>query len=808
MKFPPRLSFRAWLIVPLLAFGFIVGIGAQRVQHAVRVSELAGTPPTIDRASTTGYSGGVRQLIVPGRDHVSAEWIVQTQQMLAGGPARVRHVDYDNAPQGRDVLSASAYRWWLGAMAWIDHTMSDRPRGLSVERATLFADPVLHALLLLGTVVFVARRFGALAAALLAAGLAAMFPLGGSFLAGQPSDYGLVIGCVLWSVLPLLATGTAEEKERSAKRRFFFAGVVGGLGLWFDVRTQTPILIGIGLGALGAGWLARRSSANPPPAPWRMWAAGGATTTVAAYLVEYFPSHLGGWRLEAIHPLYAVAWVAGGELLARVPGLLMPGHSQWTRRKLLTTAGVVLLLAVLPIVLWWRGSRGFLAPEPLAAQLTRLPNGSVAANLGEWLSRDGFNAAFLATCLPLLLLVPVVRLLLARQTDARDRWALAVAAGPVAVAAGFACVQLRWWNALDAVLLTLLAVGASTAVRTARNPRMTRWLWSTGFALVLAPGLLLLVPRSKTQGSDAVTTGELEALIERDLAHWLATRTGASGATVLASPNLTASLIYHGGARGIGTPYRDNKDGIAAALRIAGATAQDEAMALVQRRQITHIVLASWDPFLEDYARLAPNKPESSLVALLQQWTAPRWLQAVPYTLPNIPGFEQQSVKVFEVVELQDDVTALSRLAECFLELRHSDFAASVGVTLERSFPEDFVALVSRAMIWNGLGNTEGFASAFDRLLPLLEKGADQDLLFDRRLSLAIVLTEGKRLDLARHQVQRCVEELDEMKLRSLTPLALYRFHRLLNAFNLPIADPELRELSVALLPVEMSSQL
>lgn len=308
MKFLPRLSFRAWLIVPVLACGFIVGTSAVRVQQAIRVSELAGTPPSFDKASATGYAGGVRQLIVPGRDQISAQWIMQTQQMLAEGSVRVRHVGYDNAPQGRDVLSASAYRWWLGAMAWIDHAMSDRPLGISVERAALFADPVLHGLLLIGTVVFVARRFGALAAALLAAGLAAMFPLGGTFLAGQPAERGLVIGCALWSVLLLVAREAAGETERSARRRFFFAGVVGGLGLWLDVRTQAPILIGIGLGAVVAGWLAHRSRAIHPPAPWRMWAAGGAATTLAAYLVEYFPSHLGHWRPDAVQPLHALAW--------------------------------------------------------------------------------------------------------------------------------------------------------------------------------------------------------------------------------------------------------------------------------------------------------------------------------------------------------------------------------------------------------------------------------------------------------------------------------------------------------------------
>jgi hypothetical protein len=469
---------------------------------------------------------------------------------------------------------------------------------------------------------------------------------------------------------------------------------------------------------------------------------------------------------------------------------------------------VALLLAAFPIALWWQGSWRSLAPEPLAARLTRLPNGPVAASLAEWFSRDGFNVVILATCLPLVLLVPVVRLLVARQTDPRDRWSLALAAGPVAIAIGFACVQLRWWNVVDATLLALLVATVTAAVRAARSPQITRWLWSSGFALVLAPGLLLLLPRAKSNGSDAVTTTEVEALVERDLAHWLTTRTGPGRATVLASPNLTTALIYHAGVRGIGTPYRENKDGLGTALRIASLTAQDEAMALVNRREITHIVLASWDPVLEEYAQLKSTKPETSLVALLQQWTAPRWLRPVPYVLPNIPGFEQQSVKVFEVVELQDDATALSRLGECFLELRRADLAASVSDALERAFPSDLVALVSRAMIWNALGNTKGFATAFEPLPSLLSDGNDQDMLFDRRVALAIVLAEGKRPDLAQEQVRLCLEEIDEERLRSLNTLSLYRLLVLSRVYGIGFQDQNLHTLALNLLPEEFRARL
>ena len=87
--------------------------------------------------------------------------------------------------------------------------------------------------------------------------------------------------------------------------------------VWISAATQVPILIGIGAGVLVAGRIGR--GATPAgsciePGLLRTWSRVGAAVSVLAYLIEYFPSHL-GWRLEVNHPLYALAWLGGGELL-------------------------------------------------------------------------------------------------------------------------------------------------------------------------------------------------------------------------------------------------------------------------------------------------------------------------------------------------------------------------------------------------------------------------------------------------------------------------------------------------------------
>src|SRR5688500_7493843 len=151
-----RLPSRIWLLIPLCALGFLVWTNWERARRVDAVTMTDAEDAVVDAASATGYAGGKRWLIVPEHNNRSYQWIAETQQMLMQRQWRVRHIDTENAPLGRDVYSASPYRWWLGLIAWVDHTFSGRPLGLSVERAALWTDPLLHVLLLVFTTIFVA----------------------------------------------------------------------------------------------------------------------------------------------------------------------------------------------------------------------------------------------------------------------------------------------------------------------------------------------------------------------------------------------------------------------------------------------------------------------------------------------------------------------------------------------------------------------------------------------------------------------------------------------------------------------------
>ncbi len=782
----------------------------QRVDY---VSGLVGHTEAaeITPASVTGVAHGQRNLIVPERVEESFHWIAQTQRMFARGEWRIRQADYDNAPFGRSVNAASPYRWWLALVARIDQAVCGGPVGIAVERAAGYADPLLHALLLISATGLVAWRFGAFAAALLAVGLAGIFPFAAGFLPGVPNDHGLANAFVLGSVLVLLA---GVRTGARARRWFALAGIVGGMGVWINPAFQVPILAGIMLGALIAAWTMRRKGPEREAAPdlelpWRLWAGSGATTILVAYLAEYFPSHLDSFHLEWIHPLYGLAWIGGGELLARGTACIQGKKPAWRLLDLVRIGLAFAAVAALPVAMKLTDSRGFLVVDSLSPRLTNLPGSVVASSFGSWVAREGMNATVWATLLPLVVVLPAVWWLFRRATGRESRALLALAFGPVLIGLGFAFQQLSWWSVLDGALLVVVV--ASTAQTASAPAGAWRWLWScTAIGYGLA-GVIQLLPSRTPAATATLTTQESQELIERHLAHWLAKRTEEAGAVVYAPPRQALSLAFYGGLRALGTFAAENRDGFGVTLFITAANSMEEAQELIQSRGVRYIIIPSWDPFFEEYARLYFVKKFANrvgvLIPALRHWNLPLWVRPLPYQMPVGGGFEGQSVLVFEVVEEQTPAVAASRLAEYLVESGKLDEAAAIGESLRR-FPVDIGALAARAQVQAARGDLAGATQTLDLLLPRLSAGADRVLPWDRRVSLSIVLARGDRVEQAREQVRRCVTEIDAKRIRALSAGSLYNFLVLTHAFNLEIADPALRALALDLLPGDLRSNL
>jgi hypothetical protein len=275
---------------------------------------------------------------------------------------------------------------------------------------------------------------------------------------------------------------------------------------------------------------------------------------------------------------------------------------------------------------------------------------------------------------------------------------------------------------------------------------------------------------------------------------------------------VTSALCFYGGFAGLSSFDRENQAGTSAAIRIVCASSVEEAFTLIASRKLTHIIVPFWDSYLNDYLRLGlganagSDRLEGSFFAKLQHWELPPWLRAVPYPLPPGPGVDGQAV-ILEIVDEQPPAVAAARLGEYFLEMDQPDRAREQARELAK-YPNDWSALATACMIATAVKDADGLEPVRERLLSAVERPERRRLLWDRRVSLATVLAQQKRPDLARPQIEKCLAEIDADKLRSLTTVSLYRFDLLCKQYGLEIGDPGLRALSRTLLRPDLRSRL
>jgi len=824
-----RSASRSWLIALVAVLGFVAWDAGIRIRRVEGLSGRYGVtvdPPAADPASPTGYALGRRPLVLPEVGDDGYQWIMQTQAMLAGGGWRIHWVDYDNAPDGRAVHWASPYHWWLAVLAWADHAWSGRLLGASVERAALLANPVFVALFLLGMIPLVARRFGPWAASLLGTGMVSTLPLYLYFAADYPDHHGILEACALLTVLFLLAGGggwfrpddipvdrlSGAERalaewlpgRRAARRWFVASAVAGGVGLWISAASQVPVLVGIGAGAVAAAWLGRGPAAAGgwvrDPGLWRLWGFVGGATSIAAYLIEYFPAQL-GWRLEVNHPLYALAWLGAGELLCRITRALGEGGYVFTRRDALICALALAAAALLPVVILLTAGRTFVVADRFVWHLGT-EYVAEGQSIASYLAAGPGGLALLARGLPLLA-VPAAAILVARARLAAPwKTQLVMALAPAALLLALACREIRWWGQGDALALALVVVLATVLARGFPASKAMR-LGRLACALLFVPGAIAAIRSTVWRGD--YTKDDVLQLAERDFAHWLRLRMGRDPVVIAAAPTATVKLIYHGGFRGLGTLTWENVAGLRHGAEIFAATSAERADELVHRYGVTHLVLLSWDSFAEEYVRvylgLSPGQAvpgDAFLVGLLHGKGVPPWLRLIPYPLPKHEALQGQSIVVLEVTPPQAPELAAAHTAEYLVEMDRPELAGQLLPVL-RQAAHSLPALVTLAYVEARTGAEASFAATLAQIVERLPSAAGLEL--EDRIRLATVLAVGGRGELAGEQLRRCMTQLDERALRRLPVGTLADFLDLTGEMGVPIPDEELRWLAGSLLP-------
>ena len=808
MNVPLRLLRSTWLLgVVAGAVVLILATGA-RVRHIEYVSGLAGGGAVApDIRESTGYERGVRVVVPPQRDVHSVQWILQTQAMVERGSWRLPEVNYDNAPSGRPVWTTAPYRWWLAAIGWIESRFSGRPWGAAIERAGLWADPALHAILGLAVLGLVACRAGPAGAAWASVAVVGLFPLGAAFLPGRPDEMGLVLLGAVLSVLPL-SLGILGRSGVPVWPWFLAAGVAGGFGFAVSTTVQLPLVVGIACGGLVLALCRRRtgtaSAETSVPSlagAWRIWGIAGAVVCGGAALVEFGAGALpwAGPRIESNHLAYAIFWWGLAECMAVVDAAACRSSGVRPWRAWVSLVVALPAVAWLLIMIARSDGESFLAATEFLARVTDLPTDVATGSIGAWFASRGLTIEAIAAVLPIMVGLGAAGWVLVRTSGMRAAGATWVVLGPLVLALAGAGLRPGAWCIATALTLGFIAP-VIVACRDVPRAGRVRWSAGCGALVAIALGLIAAAPTAQTGAGESVSEAEVHALMERDLAWWLARRAPEPEAIVLAPPELTVSLTYYGGVRGLGSPFRENEGGFRFAVRLAAASSPDEGEALVQSRGVRYIIMPSWDGFLDEYARLGANQADRTIIALLHRWLPPRWLRPIPFLVPQVAGVAERSVLVFEVVDMQDNPTALSRLAEFFLETGRFQQAAVLAGALREQFPTEPAAVLARAQIARAHKDAGELRENVRTLLRMIEDGSTEVLTWDRRVRLGLVLASARHTEEARIELQRSLDEMDASLLRTLTDGSLREFLDLLKAMNLEIADPELSRLATSLL--------
>jgi len=812
--FDAKFASHAWWILLFAALAFLwlaTGRRIDRVNAITDSSTWSVDAPKRDAESPTGFEKGQRKLIVPGHHNPSFWWIMEAQQSVEQGRLRLRHIDYDAQPDGRDIHRTAPYRWWLIAVGWLHWAFNVEPLGYAIERGALIADPILLALMLIVGAAYSARCIGSFAAIGFVVGGISLFPLAANFQPGAPDPHSLAWVFALGSILPLLAASRQGGIGRGRRIHFVVAGVFGGLGLWNNAPTQAPLLLATFLGAMGYEFIHSRGTREQPAEAlnWRAWSLAGLLTTLGASIFEFAPAHF-SWSLDSVNPIHAAAWWGFGEALLAAGIGSREGLRGFDLRSLALLVGAGLAIASWPVVGMVSGSGALLAPDFSALELANHPSGGIAPSVGVWLGRPGGVGAKWATLLPCVLLVFLLARVFLGRIGREERGRLVLVLCVMSFAAVLACLQLRWWNLFDTLALAGLTVLLAEAEAGSARAR----IGTLGAVLLLLPGLFVGFP--PTIGGKEVndlSRLETQALIARDFSYWLAKRGGSEPSVLFSTPVFSSAAAFYGGFDVVVSSDDENKTGNLTAVRIASANTAQEASILLNSRRITHVALPLWDPAMDGLVRIGMNLPadqplpESAFSVALRWWDIPLWMRPMDYLIPNEPRFDGFELRALVLQAEQEPDLGLSRLTDFFVERGQLREAQSLRETL-KNYPRSVVALGAIANVDFAVSDRVRLKDSLETLIPYLSRRFARNLPSDRRISLAALFVQTNHVDLAREQMTACFEGLDVNSLRTMTPGAVVNLVAMSRSLDIPFPDKGLEMTAMELIPPSVRAGL
>jgi len=683
------------LVAAILLIAFDSSV---KIETVHKISAVSFVDPD-ERPAPAAPGTRAESLCLPVASVDAHWWILHTRQMLLDGGWRVRATELDNAPAGREVHWSSFLMWVLAAGAHLASVFTHRPPADNVALAALFVGPLLMGVFLVSLVCLAWRAAGRAVA--LVAGCAFLTSpyVYRTFHAGEADHHGIVLAFCMATALALLgalerssvpAAAPARNPRKPARVSnawFRLSGSLGAAALWVSAATAIPVLAGCGIGAVVSAAGSRKWGVPGfAPKGWLAWGVAGGITSLAFYLLEYFPGHA-RWRLEVNHPFYALSWACGGFLIYRTTRMIGGGRffeKGWGDRWLVAFVFTLCLLpagliALFPLDVFWVGDRFLLALHKEYI--------SEFQNIFQMLKGvKGFPIWLFDYMWTAFATVGAIFLWIRRPASlASTAWIFA----PAAVMQALAFSQVRWGNAsaglwVVAGCAVLVAARRSSArAGAAFLVAATVCAW-VSLALALAPRLLTSVVRHEECLRPPLKEEVGNGLLLRDIAHRLI-RSGLKGPpVVLTGPNSSTLLSYFGNIRTLGTLYWENNPGLHRAARIFASKDEAEAKERILAEGVTHIVIPSWENFGNAYARLYslvdpgvdPDLGAPFFKSISEDRITPKWLRPFAYPIPGDSGIDGSSVRIFAVLPQQTDFESHFFQGLYFFEIGQFDKAA------------------------------------------------------------------------------------------------------------------------------------
>ncbi len=558
-------------------------------------------------------------------------WNRHAEHLGEDGGWRLRHTDFDNAPEGREVHWNSAFAWYLRGLGEARRRLTGDALRNSIFRMSIWANPILLILALILLATRVARRFGPLCGAVIAIGMIVVPTFYEGFQPAYPDHHGIIALALLgamcgvafagagWVQAPAGADFALPRSLRQARLGMIFSALSGAAGLWFSALSTSLVLGAIGIAAVVSPLVFARAAtgrtedADFHPELWRTWASWGAGGSLFFYLLEYFPSHL-GLRLEVNHPFYALAWLGGGWIVARIGEWASQPSRSLKSFPWRETAWPAAALSSLPALILLGPPEIYLPKDPFIWRLHQ--------NIVEFLpvlKRIAIGSMSWQGFFLWLQVVPLAAILLlcVRRLGKGARASLLTLLLPVLLLTALQFYQSRWGLILGPLYIALAGLAVPRYWRLAAPHRLLRIFAAV---LLLAFTTLLAAPVFKACIAQptsnwrrgvgaAMSPGQGLALLHRQMAYAIRESAGGTPVVLLSSPNSSCLLAALGGFRTVGTLYWENVAGLKAAAAALNAQSEAEAQAFMQRHRITHVAFMNWENFIEPFFRVLHPAP-------------------------------------------------------------------------------------------------------------------------------------------------------------------------------------------------------